>query len=109
MDEQTTVGTRPDDAERPRESGSAAPGRGGRMSRQRKTTAVLRLLRGEDLETVSRGLGVTAALRRRSAAARMAWLRSGGSPAQASIATSLRRPPCLRDGVGRSARCPMTR
>ena len=39
----------------------AAPGRGGRMSRQRKTAAVLRLLRGEDLETVSRALGVTAA------------------------------------------------
>jgi transposase len=32
-------------------------GRGGRMSRQRKTAAVLRLLRGEDLETVSRSLG----------------------------------------------------
>jgi transposase len=48
-------------AERPRESGAAAPGRGGRMSRQRKTAAVLRLLRGEDLETVSRSLGVTAA------------------------------------------------
>src|SRR5262249_38671549 len=31
------------------------------MSRQRKTAAVFRLLRGEDLETVSRGLGVTAA------------------------------------------------
>jgi transposase len=31
------------------------------MSRQRKMTAVLRLLRGEDLETVARGLGVTAA------------------------------------------------
>jgi transposase len=31
------------------------------MSRPRKTTAVLRLLRGEDLETVSRSLGVTAA------------------------------------------------
>jgi transposase len=31
------------------------------MSRQRKTAAVMRLLRGEDLETVSRGLGVTAA------------------------------------------------
>ena len=31
------------------------------MSRQRKSAAVLRLLRGEDLETVSRGLGVTAA------------------------------------------------
>ncbi len=32
-----------------------------RMSRQRKRDAVLRLLRGEDLETVSRSLGVTAA------------------------------------------------
>ena len=42
-------------------AGGAAPGRGGRMSRQRKTAAVLQLLRGEDLETVSRGLGVTAA------------------------------------------------
>jgi transposase len=31
------------------------------MSRQRKMAAVLRLLRGEHLETVSRGLGVTAA------------------------------------------------
>ena len=29
-------------------------GRGGRMSRQRKREAVLRLLRGEDLELVSR-------------------------------------------------------
>ena len=36
-------------------------GRGGRMSRQRKRDAVLRLLRGEDLEQVSRSLGVTAA------------------------------------------------
>src|SRR3954447_22247901 len=36
-------------------------GRGGRMSRQRKRDAVLRLLRGEDLETLSRALGVTAA------------------------------------------------
>jgi hypothetical protein len=32
------------------------------MSRQRKTAAVLRLLRGEDLETVSGELGVTAAM-----------------------------------------------
>jgi transposase-like protein len=31
------------------------------MSRQRKRDAVLRLLRGEDLESVSRSLGVTAA------------------------------------------------
>jgi transposase len=31
------------------------------MSRRRKRDAVLRLLRGEDLETVSRSLGITAA------------------------------------------------
>ena len=42
-------------------SDEVGPGRGGRMSRQRKLAAVLRLLRGEDLETVSRALGVTAA------------------------------------------------
>ena len=42
-------------------TGAAGPGRGGRMSRQRKRDAVLRLLRGEDLETVSRALDVTAA------------------------------------------------
>jgi transposase len=33
----------------------------GRFSARRKTEAVLRLLRGEDLETISRELGVTAA------------------------------------------------
>ncbi len=33
----------------------------GRFSSKRKTQAVLRLLRGEDLETLSRELGVTAA------------------------------------------------
>ena len=59
MGERTTE--RAGAAERPQESGGAAPARGGRMSRQRKTAAVLRLLRGEDLETVSRSLGVTAA------------------------------------------------
>jgi transposase-like protein len=61
MDKQQTAEQRPGAAERPHESGVAAPGRGGRMSRQRKTAAVLRLLCGEDLETVSRSLGVTAA------------------------------------------------
>src|SRR3954453_15991097 len=40
-------------------SGGVGLGRGGRMSRKRD--AVLRLLRGEDLETLSRALGVTAA------------------------------------------------
>jgi transposase-like protein len=60
-DKQQTADQRPGAAERPHESGVAAPGRGGRMSRQRKTAAVLRLLRGEDLETISRSLGFTAA------------------------------------------------
>ena len=62
MDDQTNgVGARPGAAERAQESGAVGLGRGGRMSRQRKSAAVLRLLRGEDLETVSRELGVTAA------------------------------------------------
>ena len=42
-------------------SGEVGLGRGGRMSRQRKRDAVLRLLRGEDLDTLSRALGATAA------------------------------------------------
>ena len=61
MDQARTDDQRPGAAERLCESGAAAPGRGGRMSRQRKMAAVLCLLRGEDLETVSRSLGVTAA------------------------------------------------
>ena len=62
MDDQTNpVEAQLGGAERAQESGAAALGRGGRMSRQRKRAAVLRLLRGEDLETVSRSLGVTAA------------------------------------------------
>jgi transposase len=62
MDDQTNqVGVRPAEAARAQGSGAVEAGRGGRMSRQRKTTAVLRLLRGEDLETVSRERGVTAA------------------------------------------------
>jgi hypothetical protein len=61
MDKSTIGEARPGGAARLQESGAASPGRGGRMSRQRKTAAVLRLLRGEDLETVSRSLGVTAA------------------------------------------------
>src|SRR5215203_3901226 len=42
-------------------SGGVGLGRGGRMSRKRKRDAVVRLLRGEDLETLSRALGATAA------------------------------------------------
>lgn len=62
MDDRTNpVEAQPGEAECSRGSSAAALGRGGRISRQRKTAAVLRLLRGEDLETVSRSLGVTAA------------------------------------------------
>jgi transposase len=62
MDDQTNrIEGQPNEASRAQEPSATALGRGGRMSRQRKTAAVLRLLRGEDLETVSRELGVTAA------------------------------------------------
>src|SRR6187549_328946 len=60
-DQMNQVGAGPGEAERAPGCGAVALGRGGRMSRQRKSAAVLRLLRGEDLETVSRELGVTAA------------------------------------------------
>ena len=63
MSEAKVGGSRLVEAERPQASGAASPGRGGRMSRQRKMAAAMRLLRGEDLETVSRGLGVTAGSR----------------------------------------------
>ena len=41
--------------------GAAGRGRGGRFSARRKRETVLRVLRGEDLESVARELGVTAA------------------------------------------------
>jgi hypothetical protein len=62
MDKGRNVGMRRGDAERPQESGVAAPGRGGRMSRQRKTTAVMRLLRGEDYLAVRSAIAPGASL-----------------------------------------------
>jgi hypothetical protein len=61
MDEETGVGV--GSAERAHDAGGGgpAPTLRRRMSAGRKREAVLRLLRGEDLELVSRGLGVTAA------------------------------------------------
>src|SRR5712675_301470 len=61
--EANVVGGRPGDAERPQESGVAALGRGGRMSRQRKSAAVLRLLRGEDLDGSRRSASAPSAPR----------------------------------------------
>ena len=61
MDEETRVGAGP--AERAPHAGGdgSAPTLRRRMSAGRKRDAILRLLRGEDLELVSRDLAVTAA------------------------------------------------
>ena len=61
MDEAIGVGVGP--AERAHHAGGdgPTPGHRRRMSARRKQDAVLRLLRGEDLELLSRELGVTAA------------------------------------------------
>ena len=61
MTDRTSRGAGP--AERAHHAGGdgPAPGRRRRMSARRKQSAVLRLLRGEVLELVSRELGVTAA------------------------------------------------
>ena len=61
MDQDVGVGVGP--SERPPHSGGGGPtpGRRRRMSAQRKQAAVLRLLRGEALELLSRELAVTAA------------------------------------------------
>jgi transposase len=61
MDEAVGVGVGP--AERAHHAGGdgPTPGHRRRMSARRKQDAVLRLLRGEDLERLSRELGVTAA------------------------------------------------
>ena|SRR4030065_1289454 len=44
------------------DKGVGVVGQGSRMTLRRKTEAMMRLLRGEDLEMVSRSLGVTAAV-----------------------------------------------
>jgi transposase len=61
MNDEHQIGPGPSEGAGRARGEAAGPGRGGRMSRQRKRDAVLRLLRGEDLEVVSRSLGVTAA------------------------------------------------
>src|SRR3712207_4820266 len=68
------------------------PGRGGRMSRQRKRDAVLRLLRGEDIETLSRALGVTAAIL-------MEWQEAFLAAGEASLTTR----PTTGEGLRASA------
>jgi transposase-like protein len=61
MDDDVGVGVGPAERARHASGGGPTPGHRRRMSAARKRDAVLRLLRGEDLELVSRELGVTAA------------------------------------------------
>ena len=61
MTDTTTRGAGPVERAQHAGGGGPAPERCRRMSARRKQSAVLRLLRGEDLELVSRQLGVTAA------------------------------------------------
>ena len=77
MDDEVRVGAGP--AERAPHAGGdgPVPTLRRRMSAGRKRDAVLRLLRGEDLELVSRGLGVTAA---ELSGWREQFLAAGGGP-----------------------------
>ena len=70
---------------------AAGRGRAGRFSAGRKRAVVLRLLRGEDLESVSRKLGITAA---RASQWREQFLAAG----QASLKS---RAPDARDDTNR--------
>ena len=61
MDEDVGTGVDPSERAHLAGAGGSTPERRRRMSARRKQETVLRLLRGEDLELVSRELGVTAA------------------------------------------------
>src|SRR5436305_6105347 len=88
-------------AETTKASGPIGVGRGGRMSRQRKRDAVLRLLRGEDLETVSRSLGVTAATR-------TSWRDSFLAAGEAALAARPTDGETLESERLHGGRCPQT-
>src|SRR3954447_13875173 len=61
MDEDVGTGVGPSERAHHAGAGGSTPERRGRTSARRKQDAVLRLLRGEDLELLARQLGVTAA------------------------------------------------
>ena len=61
MDEDVGTGVDPSERAHHAGAGGSTPERRRRMSARRKQDAVLRLLRGEDLELLARRLGVTAA------------------------------------------------
>ena len=78
---------------------AAGRGRGGRLSARRKRETVLRLLRGEDLESVSRELGIST--RRAYGVQRVCrvWRRARSSVYARRQATTSRAP-CRRRGPG---------
>src|SRR3954454_8687446 len=61
MDEEVGTAVHPSERAHHAGAGGSTPERRRRMSARRKQDAVLRLLRGEDLELLARQLGVTAA------------------------------------------------
>ena len=92
MDDDVGAGAGPAERAHHAGGGGPAPARRRRMSARRKQDAVLRLLRGEALELVSRELGVTAA---ELSAWREAFLAAGEASLKA-------RPADRRDGeIGR--------
>src|SRR3954452_7107628 len=76
MDDDVGVGAGPSERAPHAGTDGPAPTFRRRMSAGRKRDAVLRLLRGEDLELISRGLGVTAA---ELSGGRGAFLPGGGA------------------------------
>ena len=68
---------------------AAGRGRGGRFSAGRKREVVMRLLRGEDLESVSRAVGITAA---RASHWRAQFLAGAGGPKEPRDGCPGRRP-----------------
>ena len=67
---------------------AAGRGRGGRFSAGRKREVVMRLLRGEDLESVSRAVGITAA---RAATGGLSFWCGAGGPQEPRTGCSGRR------------------
>src|SRR3954462_7349783 len=104
MDKDVGTGVDPSERAHLASAGGSTPERRGRMSARRKQDAVLRLLRGEDLELVSRELGVTAAELSGwggpgSAAARGGWRAQFLAAGEASLKS---RPADARDAeIGR--------
>ena len=93
MDEDVGVGVGPSERAQHAGGGGPTPGHRQRMSARRKQDAVRRLLRGEDLELVSRELAVT------EAAELSGWREAFLAAGEASLKS---RPADARDGeIGR--------